>query len=233
MKKHLLNASLLGASLAYLALSMPAMADVTPGSSSIITPTELNTDQASNTLTTNGNIPAHGQLMDNRLYIRTANNFAVVDRDGDRVISRAEYMNSGNTADFVALDMNNDGVISRSEYDNYNRVGSSDYNRMYGPDYNRTGTYSYNNTYCTSYSNGNCIGYGRNNRIGSYGIGNAVTTNAMLLGNFTQLDVNGDNRLSRNEFRSSGSNLSFNMIDRNRNGYISRYELNRYLNRVQ
>jgi Ca2+-binding EF-hand superfamily protein len=120
--------------------------------------------------------------------------FRDLDRNNDGVLSRSEWRGQGTS--FRDADRNGDGVISRDEY--YNLYGS-------------------NGTYDGPYDTANG-GYGPDGSYGGYGAGRSASYDPRDQ-RFAGDDRNRDRRLSRSEWQ--GEPRAFDILDANRDGYIS------------
>lgn len=115
------------------------------------------------------------------------------------------YISTDTSDTFAMLDRNQNDVLTMDEYNNrINRVGFGTV------DANRDGALS--RMEFNSY---------KPERAGM----------KIGLGSFRELDADGNDRVTRSEFRADRSNVSFNAVDKNKNGIISRRELDSYMDR--
>jgi Ca2+-binding EF-hand superfamily protein len=180
-------------------------------------------------VTTLGTAQAQSRQSQPRTNIR----FSDMDRNGDRVITRAEWR--GSDRSFRAHDWNGDGTLSGDEI----RVGAG--RDTTEEDYDPAGQPVFRNWTERGFANLDRNGDGRISRAEWYydreGFIRAdrnrdnVLTKAEFLGNevdddrddrFDYLDVNNNGRIERSEWH--GSSDTFEWMDRNNDGTLSRAE---------
>src|SRR5688572_3437137 len=167
---------------------------------------------------------------------RPAIRFAAMDRDNNREISRAEW--TGSDRSFAVHDWNKDGVLSGDEV----RVGAAR-PRTGDPEFDwEEREYEFDNWTAQGFT---AVDHNRDGRITrdewhfdresfrrADHNGDGVLSRAEFLSEdvdddrndrFDYLDLNGDNRVSRNEWH--GTAARFTALDANRDGAISRVEM--------
>ncbi len=163
--------------------------------------------------------------------------FAQMDRNRDGVVSRSEWRDS---ASFRTVDRNNDGVVTLREYLNAPVVYEqpSGYNPPSGDQYGTSRSTQFRdldrngNGYIERrewpYDLAEFDSMDRNGdgRLTPYEYDSAQVTTRGTDEEFRRLDVDGDGVITRREW--TGSALTFDRYDRNRDGVISRDEFLNY-----
>ena len=161
--------------------------------------------------------------------------FAEMDRNNDRVITRAEWR--GSERSFAVHDWNGDGILSGDEV----RVGAAR-PRTADPEFDQEREYQFGDWTPSGFQT---VDHNRDGRItrdewhfDREGFrradhnGDGVISRAEFLtedvdddreDRFVDLDMNGDNRVSRSEWH--GTAARFTTLDANRDGFISRVEM--------
>ena len=184
-------------------------------------------------LAAGASVPAAAQVR-NRPAIR----FAEMDRNNDREISRAEW--TGSDRSFAVHDWNRDGVLSGDEV----RVGAARPRTAGDPEFDwEEREYEFDDWTAQGFTR---IDHNRDGRITrdewhfdresfrrADHNGDGVVSRAEFLAEdqvdddrndrFENLDLNNDNRISRNEWH--GTAARFTALDTNRDGVISRVEM--------
>ena len=163
----------------------------------------------------------------NRYSTSEEEDFAQQDRNGDGVISPSEWFRS--RAEFYRLDYNRDGVLTRNEFLG---GGQRTFSSAYGPrdafsamDFDRNGVLS-PNEWRSSPSDFYRLDYNRDgilNRSEFFGREEAMYPASGGRSTFAQYDRDGDGMISRFEWPSDS--ISFDQLDRDRNGVLSSEEI--------
>jgi Ca2+-binding EF-hand superfamily protein len=158
--------------------------------------------------------------------------FAQMDRNRDGVVSRSEW---GDSSSFRTIDRNNDGVVTLREYLNAPVVYEQPYgdDQAYGTptsvfgdlDRNRSG-YIERREWPYDLTEFDSMDRNGDGRLAPYEYDGTRVTTRGTYEEFRRLDLNGDGVITRREW--TGSTLTFDNYDRNRDGVVSRDEFLNY-----